>query len=184
MIAQNEGEKLSATELVSNYVVDGGVGGLNYEEEYSSEYSCMNSMVWPVSGLTDEYFDSTGANAALTVVQVVGPVVAKFLGSILSTSTGGINTGSEVGAKVEFIGALFEFGLVPALSYDVKPEWETTNSYSRKESFSISMDLKSHLSVDVYRVKNEPPKDLANGALDVCTSDNFYDQVEYNEDYL
>ncbi|MBO4821859.1 MAG: hypothetical protein J5548_10420 [Prevotella sp.] len=184
MIAQNEGEKLSATELVSNYVVDGGVGDVNYEEEYSSEYSCMNSMVWPVSGLTDEYFDSTGANTALTIVQVVGPVVAKFLGSILSTSTGGLNSGSEVGAKVEFIGALFEFGLVPALSYEVKPEWETTNSYSRKESFSISMDLKSHLSVDVYRVKNEPPKDLANGALDVCTSDNFYDQVEYNEDYL
>ncbi len=184
MIAQNEGEKLAATELVNNYVIDGGVGGLNYEEEYSSEYSCMNSMVWPVSGLTDEFFDSTGANTALTIVQVVGPVVAKFLGSILSASTGSINSGSEVGAKVEFIGALFEFGLVPALSYDVKPEWETTNSYSRKESFSISMDLKSHLSVDVYRVKNQPPKDLANGALDVCTSDNFYDQVSYNEDYL
>ena len=184
MIAQNEGEKLSANELVRNFTVDGGVGGVSYEEEFSSDYSCMNSMVWPVSGITDSYFDNTAGNAALTIVQVVGPTVAKFLGSILSTSTGGINTGTEFGGKVEFVGALFEFGLTPALAYDVKPEWETSKSYSRKESFSIGMELKSHLNFDVYRVKTKITDNMASDAMDVFTSENFYEQVNYNEEYL
>ncbi len=184
MIAQNEGEKLAANELVRNFVVDGGVGSVSYEEEFSSDYSCMNSMVWPVSGLTDGYFDSTAGNTALTIVQVVGPTVAKFLGSILSASKGGINSGSEFGGKVEFVGALFEFGLTPALSYEVTPEWETSKSYSRKESFSIGMELKSHLSFDVYRVKNIVTENMAKSDLDVFTSENFYEQVNYDEEYL
>ena len=184
MIAQNEGEKLAANDLVRNFVVDGGVGGVSYEEEFSSDYSCMNSMVWPVSGLTDSYFDNTAGNAALTIVQVVGPTVAKFLSSILSTSTGGINSGTEFGGKVEFVGALFEFGLTPALSYEVTPEWETSKSYSRKESFSIGMELKSHLSFDVYRVNNVITDNVAKSDMDVFTSENFYDQVGYDEEYL
>lgn len=186
MIAQNEREKLNATELVQRFDVD-GAGSVSYGEEFSSDYSCMNSFTSPISAMLNSYFDNTGADAALGIVQVVGPVVAKFLGSILSTKAGGTQgaTGTGVNSvEIECIGTTFKFSLVPALAFNVVPKHTEAKSYSRKESFSISMDRRSHLAFDVYRVKTATDDVQSTGVMDVFTSDNFYDLVNYDETYL
>ena len=184
MIAQNEKEKLEATELVQNFSVDGG-SGISYSEDFTSEYSCMNSFTSPISAGTVDYFDSAGGGWA--VLQVVGPVVAKLLGSVLSTSAGGVDTAygqNDNGMEVSFFGASFKFSLTPAMAFNVVPKHSESKKFNRKESFTISMDRKSHIDFDVYRVKTGTDNVQNSGVMDVFTEDNFYDLVDYNEPYL
>ena len=187
MIAQNEKEKLEATELVQNFSVDGG-SGISYSEDFTSEYTCMNSFTSPISAATVNYFDSAGDGWA--ILQVVGPVVAKLLGSVLSTSAGGVSTayGQDSGKgnsmEVQFFGASFKFSLTPAMAFNVVPKHSESKKFNRKESFTISMDRKSHIDFDVYRVKTGNDNVQNSGVMDVFTEDNFYDLVDYNEPYL
>lgn len=187
MIAQNEKEKLEATELVQNFSVDGG-SGISYSEDFTSEYTCMNSFTSPISAATVNYFDSAGDGWA--ILQVVGPVVAKLLGSVLSTSAGGVSTayGQDSGKgnsmEIQFFGASFKFSLTPAMAFNVVPKHSESKKFNRKESFTISMDRKSHIDFDVYRVKTGTDNVQNSGVMDVFTEDNFYDLVDYNEPYL
>jgi len=190
MIAQNEKEKLEATELIQNFDIDGG-SPMSYSEDFTSEYTITNSFTSPISAGTVGYFDSTHGDNALGALQILGPVAAKLVTSILSKQAGhtdgsvsGTSQGDESTVEIKCVGWTFKFGLVPAVSFNVVPKHTESKKYNRKESFSISMDRKSHLDFDVYRVKTATDNVQNNGVMDVFTEDNFYDLVDYDLPYL
>ena len=191
MIARNEEEKLAANELVQNFDID-GASSLNYSESFSSDYSNTSSFVSPITPMTAGYFDSTAGDTALGVAAILGPTVAKILSSVLSTKAGGTQGATGTGrdesgrmtVEVEAIGVTFKFGLVPSMSFNVKPKHTESKAYSRKESFTISMDKNSSLNVDVYRVKTASEGLSGYGVQDVFVSNNFFEQTDYNYEYL
>ena len=193
MIAQNEKEKLSVTanDLVQNFDVDGG-GSVNYGESFASDYSNTSSFVSPVTPMTTQYFDNTAGDITLGVVAILGPTVAKLLGSVLKTSAGGTTSSTGSGrdedghmtVEIEAIGTTFKFGLIPSMSFNVTPKSSESKSYNRKESFTIGMDKKSHLDFDVYRVKTQTDNVASGGVMDVFVGKGFYDQMDYDYEYL
>ncbi|MBO4214791.1 MAG: hypothetical protein J5888_00475, partial [Bacteroidaceae bacterium] len=191
MIAQNEKEKLTATDLVKNFDVDGGTS-ISYGETFTSDYSNTNSFISPITPMTAGYFDNTGGDVTLGIVAILGPTVAKILGDLLEGKAGGTSgkTGSgrdsdgHMMVEVEAIGTTFKFGLVPSMSFNVTPENSTSKSYTRTESFEVSMDRKSHLNFDVYRVKTATDGLTSNNILDVFFGNKFYEQVNYDYEYL
>ena len=171
MIARNEKEKLDATDLVANYDVDGGTK-INYSESFSSDYSLMNSFVSPFTPITDGYFDNGLANAAV----IVGSMAAKLLG---------LSAGSGFNLKAKGMGANVEVKLSPVASFNVTPKHKESSSYSRTESFSVSMDKKSHLDFDVYRATAQPTQATpAYNTDDIFLSQDFWQQRAYVNAYL
>ena len=190
MIAQNEKEKLEARDLVKNFDIDGG-GSLSYSETFSSDYSVANSFVSPITAGTAGYFDNKTGDDLMGVVAIVGPVVAKILANILSGKLGKTTgetqlDGDDGGLKisVEAVGFTFKFSLSPSMSFSVTPKNTESKSYSRTESFSISMDKRSHLNFDVYRVKTKTDNLKSTDPLDVFYNNNFYDMVDYDYDHM
>ena len=189
MIGQNEEEKLRATELVQNYDLD-GAGSVSYSESFTSEYSNTHSFVSPITPMTAQYFDSSVGNTAVNVAAILGPTVAKILGSVFKAKAGETKSGTGSGrdedghmvVEVSAVGVTFKFGLVPSMSFNVKPKDTETHSYSRKESFTIGMDKKSSLNFDVYRVKTA--SEGLSGYDDVFLSNDFFDRTEDNYEYL
>lgn len=170
MIARNEKEKLSATELLANYDVDGG-STVNYSETFTSQYTSMTSMTSPFSPITDGYFDGGLANAAAAV----GSLAAKLLG---------LSKGAEFSLEIKGMGGKVVVSLTPVASFDVKPMESETKTYNRTESFSIGMDKRSHLVFDVYKVMNTTDKVASTDFNDVFVGNNFWDQVDYNKEYM
>jgi hypothetical protein len=171
MIARNEKEKLDATDLVANYDVDGGTT-INYSESFSSDYSLMNSFVSPFTPIKDGYFDNGLANAAV----IVGTMAARLLG---------LSAGSGFSLKASGMGANVEVKLSPVASFDVTPKHTESSSYSRTESFSVSMDKKSHLDFDVYRATAQPSQAIpAFTTDDIFLSQDFWQQRAYVNAYL
>ena len=171
MIARNEKEKLDATDLVANYDVDGGTT-VNYSESFENDYSLMNSFVNPFTPITDGYFDNGLANAAV----IIGSMAAKLLG---------LSTGSGFTLSAKGMGANVEVKLSPVASFDVTPKHTESSSYSRTESFSISMDKKSHLSVDVYHAMAQPTQAIpVFDTDDIFLSQDFWQQRAYVNAYL
>lgn len=186
MIAQNEREKLSARDLVQSFDVDGG-STVTYGESFASEYSNTNSLVSPISGITDGYFDSTVGNVALNYAAIVGPVVAKMLAPLMQNKTGedkGAATGSGSNVEVRAPGFDAKIEFKPILSYNVKPKNTELTSFSRKESFTIGMDRKSHLNFDVYRVETATDDVSDDGVMEVFVGSNFTEQADDNYEYL
>ena len=188
MIAQNEREKLSvgSSDLVKNFDVD-GASALNYSETFQSDYSLTNSFVSPITAGTAGYFDNSAGDGLAGAAAIVGPVVAKLLGSILKGSAGKKDTGAGrdgVSVSIECVGFVFKFGLVPAVSFGVTPKDTKTKSYSRTESFAISMDRRSHLNFDVYRVKSMVDNLESSNELDVFYNNNFNNLTDYNIDHM
>ena len=193
MIAQNEQEKLSvqAKDLVKNFDIDGG-NSLTYSESFSSDYSNTTSFVTPFGSATSDYFENKGGDVTMSIVAVLGPTAAKLLGSVLKTKAGGTTTstgesqnGGKTAVSINAFGTTFKFGLTPSMSFNVKPKSTESKAYTRKESFTISMDKKSHLDFDVYYVTPASQKtggDLS--AMDVFYNKNFFEQAEDNKDYL
>ena len=186
MIAQNEREKLSvgSSDLVKNFDVD-GASALNYSETFQSDYSLTNSFVSPITAGTAGYFDNSAGDGLAGAAAIVGPVVAKLLGSILKGSAGKKDKGAEgMSVNIECVGFVFKFGLVPAVSFGVTPKDTKTKSYSRTESFAISMDRRSHLNFDVYRVKSMVDNLESSNELDVFYNNNFNNLTDYNIDHM
>ena len=119
-----------------------------------------------------------------------GGTLFKYLSSIgkLTKTVGGIGSGiAKTGnnhVEVGFIGTKLEIEFEPALEFETVPEFEKDRSWSRKESFDIEMDKKSHLNFDVYRVKTVNATDVADTEMDVFTSEKFYGNVNYDNDYI
>ena len=195
MIARNEQEKLSvqAKNLVKNFDIDGGTS-MSYGESFTSDYSNTTSFVPPFGSAVSDYFENKGGDVTLSILAVLGPTAAKLLSSVLKTKTGatqgatgtGKDKGGHMQVEVQALGTTFHFGLIPSMSFDVKPKSTESKAYTRKESFTISMDKKSHLDFDVYRVTPSSQKasvgDLS--AMDVFYNKNFFEQAEDNKDYL
>ncbi len=195
MIARNEQEKLSvqAKNLVKNFDIDGGTS-MSYGESFTSDYSNTSSFVMPFGSAASDYFENKGGDVTLSILAVLGPTAAKLVSSVLKTKTGatqgatgtGKDKGGHMQVEVQALGTTFHFGLIPSMSFDVKPKSTESKAYTRKESFTISMDKKSHLDFDVYRVTPSSQKasvgDLS--AMDVFYNKNFFEQAEDNKDYL
>ena len=193
MLAQNEKEKLSASELVKNFDVDGGVG-MSYEEEFESSYEYAYSLNIPIfTDIYDSFFgngvgDRIGGAAAGLASELAGPLFS-YLSSIgkLTKESGAIAKGFKVGdneVEVQFVGTKLSIDFTPAVEFSSTPEFGKDRSWSRKESFEISMDKKSHLNFDVYRVNTVDVKDVAESEQDVFTSEKYYDNVKYDNGYL
>ena len=170
MISRNEKEKLDATELVANYDVDGG-SSVKYSESFQSNYSVMNSFVSPFTPITDGYFDDGLANAAA----LIGTMASKLL--VLSTGTKGTVEFKGMGANMKIV-------LTPVASFNVTPKHTESKTFSRTESFTISMDKKSHLDIDVYRAKSVCEEGVVQTSNDVFVGKDFWTQVNYDNDYL
>ncbi len=194
MLAQNEKEKLSASELVKNFDVDGGVG-TSYEEEFESSYEYAYSLHIPIfTDIYDSYFGTgVGESIAGGLAGLAGELsgtLFKYLSSLgkLTKTSGGVAGGTtKIGdnhVEVGFIGTKLEIEFSPALEFESTPEFEKDRSWSRKESFDISMDKKSHLNFDVYRVNTVSAKDVADTEMDVFTSEKFYNNVNYDNGYI
>ena len=178
MIAQNEKEKMTATELVSNYDVDGG-SAVSYSETFSSDYTVMNSFVNPFTPMIDGYFDSTAGNVLVGIASILGPAVGKFVGSVISKKAG-----KGLQFDLKGFGAKLTLSFTPVASFSVTPKSTESKAYSRKESFTIGMDKKSHIDFDVYKVKTSTETMEAAGVMDVFTNANFNSLVDYDKDYL
>ena len=176
MVELNEQEKLSATELVKNFDLDGG-SGLSYSEEFKSEYSASEQFKAP--------FQSSSS------IEILGSV-AKLLGSLWKTGGGGTKITAQQADKTEdnpnprftfettwgFVKTQFQ--VTPVAEFNVDMPNNNSKTFNRKESFTISFDKKSHLDFDVYRVKTDVDNVNAdgNGDRDVFVNTNFDNLTE------
>ena len=176
MVELNEQEKLSATELVKNFELDGG-SGLSYSEDFKSEYSASEQFKAP--------FQSSSS------IEILGSV-AKLLGSLWKTPGGGTKITAQQADKTEsdpnprftfettwgFVKTQFQ--VTPVAEFNVDMPNNNSKTFNRKESFTISFDKKSHLDFDVYRVKTDVDKVSAdgNGGRDVFVNTNFDNLTE------
>ena len=198
MIAENEYEKKRAIEggeLVANYDIDGG-SKLTYSEQFESEYAISNYYKLP-GIISDTYFDDNVSDKALAFGSIAG---TKIVGAILKAVYDKFvnSTAQSKGADralpkdskkgfetaVRFAGSTFKFSLLPTLDYNVKGVAGETKNYSRKESFTIAMDKKSHLNVDVYRVQTDTAVVNHVNQFDVFSTHNFTNMTNYVESYL
>lgn len=197
MIKRNEEEKLAANDLVRNFDVDGG-GSLTYGENFESQYANSSTVLAPFGINLDSYFTEniTSGEALLDAANVFGKTFGAFCIKMLSKVMKSDNVKVEgtkddpdkyflMATEVNFTGSRIKFLIYPTLSYTVTPKNTKTQTYNRKESFSIGMTNGSHLNFDVYRVncvKNDSIK--SSDMLDVFTSQNFDNMEEFEEPFL
>ena len=182
MITQNEREKVTATDLVTNYDI-AGAQGVNYSETFDSNFSLMSSTQFPF-GKQPDYFAGDGSGIGMSIASLAtNTVVAGLLAAIesqkVSTPNVGIdptkfNEKSGMKSEIQFSGNLLEWLLVPVLVSDVTGADAEVKSYNRTESFTIATDPQSHLNVDVYRVNpaSYNSKDKVD-IQDIYTNNNF-----------
>ena len=201
MIRRNEEEKLSATDLVRNFDVDGGITS-SYTENFESQYANTFSWSMPLGFSTDSYFSSAGSlsdqgigeqllNMGNAFGKTFGAFFVKLLGKVMSTSNVQANGGKSNGniywftTEVNFTGSRFKFLVYPTMSYSVTPKNTKTETYNRKESFTISLNGASHLDVDVYRANSViGTTEKSDDVMDVFSSENFYAMTDENYPYL
>ncbi|MBR4899171.1 MAG: fibronectin type III domain-containing protein, partial [Prevotella sp.] len=156
MIAQNELEKLTARDLLTNYDI-AGAAGVNYSETYDASYSESWTHHFPVA--TEVDFFGPGVGYAASFLSIAGTIVGSFLASMAEMKYWKQPTVDSYidkeGKKVEltFSGDLLQFRLTPVALYSTVGANSSAKSYNRTETFTIACDPMSRLNVDVYRVK-------------------------------
>lgn len=187
MIGRNEQEKLEAKDLVKNISMDGG-GSLTYGESFTTDYSYVQSDKSPFQGASLSFYDEGDSkNTGYAILAVAGPILSKLIGSLANGSLGktkGDKMANKTEVKIDAVGVSFKFGLTPVFSYDITAKNTQQTTYSRKESFTIGMDKKSHLDFDVYRVSNASDGLSGRGVNDVFLNNAFYTQAAANKKYL
>ena len=198
MIRRNEEEKLSATDLVRNFDVDGGTS-TTYSENFESQYANTFSWSLPLGFNKDNYFSGNNSNDGDILLntgnvfgKTFGPFIVKLLGKVMQSGEVQVNGSKETGdavqytTEVNFTGSLIKFLIYPTMSYSVTPKNTKTETYSRKESFSIGMNGASHLDFDVYRANSVigTTNKRSDDVMDVFNSQNFYALTNENYDYL
>ncbi|MBQ2524287.1 MAG: hypothetical protein II541_08785, partial [Prevotella sp.] len=169
MIARNEKEKLEATDLVEHFEFDGGTTK-TYSEEFTADYTTMNSYVWLGTAETHDYFDDgNGSNGLGGIMSMVGPQVVKMLDLILKSTLGKKTSANTVEFydwnsnmnewKLEFSGYRSAISFTPVMNYGLTPKQSEYNKYNRKESYTLKIDKSSNLIVDVYRTNLESSRD-------------------------
>jgi len=192
MIAENENEKLRATDLVGNYDVDGG-SRLSYGEAFESEYTLTNYYHLP-GFISGSYFEESGADIGLAAsailgVKVVSKIVSMLWDKLSTTSTAsrankGDNKNPAFETRMAFYGKTFKFSILPTMDYTTKDKYGETKAYSRKESFTIELAKTGHLNIDVLRAMTDTAYVATGNVLDVFTNYNFEEMTKYAEGYL
>ena len=172
LIAQNESEKLSATEKVKNFEIDGG-SGMTYSESFKSEVS-----------INEEFKSPFESSSSLQILGSLAKYITKIIGKAFGGSGGtkieaeraDNETGMTFTTTWGFMNTSFKF--VPVMEFNIDRTNGMSKTVDRKESFTISMDKRSHLDFDVYRVASKVSDVAAdgNGFLDVFVNRN-YDNV-------
>ncbi len=165
-ISQNEQEKLGATELVKNFDID-GASGMTYSEDFSSDITSSAYIKFPWSNI---------GNVAVGLASVVTNAIAKAF----SSASGGKTDDSSsaiIDTDVHLGVTGFKLGITPVLSLDINGTYGNEKKYNRKESFTISMDKRSHLDFDVYRVNSDLTKGTTSGDYDIFVEGNIDKQA-------
>ncbi len=211
MIMSNEREKLWAYDKVANYEVDGG-GTVTHSETFESEYSQSQYISYPFT--TADYFENDGQGrwdrlAASAGALLSQPALASCLNALIgvinmrkATNNNGAQPGQQgqdgqnnnqnnnnnaKEARIEFWGQKWSFSIKPVAEYSSIGTYGSQNNYSRKESFNLVMDSKSHLSVDVFRVFTEATDTTTTKStrwLDVYHNANFNEWLEIVKDHV
>ena len=183
MIAQNEREKLNATDLLTSYDI-AGAQSVNYSETFTSNYTNSTAMYFPF-GVQPDYFPGQGSGIGTSIAMNVvnyglGALCAYFesmkrLYPKITSNSNDVNRTSGTNATMTFEGSFFKWFLLPVLKSKVVGTNSTNNSYTRTESFNISLNPTSRLSVDVYRIPMSNIRDLIKkvGPEDVFSTYNF-----------
>ena len=95
-------------------------------------------------------------------------------------------------AEYRLPGVTWKLSFTPVYECNVKPNNTQSQQFNRREGFSISLDPKSHIDFDVYRVKTfadekyikQDDNRTTQQLMDVFTNENFLKQVDYDYEYL
>ena len=160
MIAQNEYEKLQASDLLTNYDI-AGAQGVNYSETFDSNFSNSWTHHFPVATEVD-YF-GPGISYATSAFSIGATIVGSILASLeemkywkspgVATSKVDISKDDGWNASLDFGGKLSQWTITPVALYQTVGANSEAKAFNRTESFTIATDPMSRLSVDVYRVK-------------------------------
>ena len=194
MIAKNEREKVATilgTTPFANYDVDGGTK-VTYSEQFESDYTISNFISLPgVRG--HKFFDTGGLDDGLSAGAMLG---IKLLAALIekgwaktdkATQVSGktsTDKADEFSTKVIFAGKTTQFRLVPIANFTTKGIDTEEKAYSRKETFNIVMDKKSHLNIDVYKALTDTATIKSNTALNVYSNQNFYNMTDFVQPFI
>ena len=194
MIAKNEREKVATilgTTPFANYDVDGGTK-VTYSEQFESDYTISNFISLPgVRGHL--FFDAGGLDTGLSAGAMLG---IKLLAALIekgwaktdkaTQASGKTSTdkADEFSTKVIFAGKTTQFRLVPIANFTTKGIDTEEKAYSRKETFNIVMDKKSHLNIDVYKALTDTATIKSNTALNVYSNQNFYNMTDFVQPFI
>ncbi len=177
MIAQNEAEKLSASTLMKNFDID-GYTGLTYGEEFNSQYTSSTTQTDITTNFRygDSYQDFVAGfgfayNAVAAAAVKFG--VSKLFQSILGAANDNGEKAGNLLGEIEMIGYKWHINIDPVVSCDFTPKYSSTDKLTRKESFTISMDPKSHLNFDVFYADAIGTTTGQKDWNDVFVNDNF-----------
>ena len=150
MLAQNEMEKLNvqSSNLVKNYDIDGGVGSLQYSENFSASRNKSGFIKWP--GLSNANIANLFPSWALGVIKDLATDGHE------AYAHGYTDPDGNSGVKVESATATsaFTFKFTPILNFNFQDKSGENKTRSKKIGFTISTASKSSLNVDVYRTRN------------------------------
>ena len=160
MIAQNEFEKLQASDLLTNYDI-AGAQGVNYSETFDSNFSNSWTHHFPVATEVD-YF-GPGISYVTSAFSIGATIVSSILATMeemkywkspgVATSKVDISKDDGWNASLDFAGKLSQWTITPVALYQTVGANSEAKAFNRTESFTIATDPMSRLSVDVYRVK-------------------------------
>ena len=179
MIANNEREKVQASTKLQNFDVD-GAAGMSYSEEFASQYQITNTDT--NIGTTLTYGNSTQEvvqylsaynNAALASTKYFSSMLFQRLMDWLGKGAEKEGNENEDFAQIKVAGINWSFHLLPVCDINIVPHYTTTNNYTRKESFNIAMDPRSHLNFDVYYADAIASEDEAVSWDNVFVNNNF-----------
>ena len=172
MIARNEKEKLEATTLVKNFDIDGGAP-LSYGEDFSADISYTSQVHY--------FWESTPTNLLTNGIKWLSKLIGKKMGYGGGVGPANNNENDVKRGNINWAGYSFKFEITPQASYNFNTPYSTDKKFNRKESFTISMEKKSHLVVDVYAVKNQF-NDGSEGTFEVFSNKNFYKAFDKVDD--
>ena len=175
IISQNECEKRKADKLMRNFDIDGGAT-LSYSEEFSSQYDISNSNTNIATNFQYGVGWEEGVNFGVTQFIAAGlkagakKISEKILNAMIKKKTGNERHSKN---NLEAVGIQFSFSLVPVIECNYTPKYTDSQKYTRKESFTIGMDRKSHLDFDVYYAPAIASNKEATSWNDVFTNQPF-----------
>jgi hypothetical protein len=175
MIANNEAEKLKASNLMRNFDIDGATG-LSYSEQFESKYTVSNSQVDITTNF--KYGEAWGAELSISegALSVISGPLKKIFTSLLQDILEGTKAGqrnNNTRGCITVLGFNWDFYLVPVLDFDMKPTYSGEETYTRTESFNIAMDPRSHLNVDVFYADGISSEDKEVDWNNVFVNNNF-----------